>query len=207
MSASGGAFMYWYLRARTIHVVHPYRPTSSALRAATVTLLSMHSSAIIATNSSSNLCRNEHCDSSCHCTTQADGKRPPHQCRKNPWRNFALQNRYRYPLKGNPLYTIECLVFSPKATWNRNFHTILQGWNLKLIKRHHRTRCPNHHCGKLPLALHDRCCHSPTALAPPASRMEDMWHVAKHLSSKMNILTNGWKILLIDSIRHTTWDG
>lgn len=39
MSASGGAFMYWYLHAHTIHIVHPYQPTSSAQRAATVTIL------------------------------------------------------------------------------------------------------------------------------------------------------------------------
>lgn len=62
--------------------------------------------------------------------------------------------------------------------------------------------CPNYHCSKLPIALHDRCCHSPTALAqsPPApSRMEDMWHIAKHLSSKTHIL-------LIDKTPRTTWD-
>ena len=98
---------------------------------------------------------------------------------------------------------IKCLVFSPGRQ-----HEIAisipscEGGNLKLIKRHHRTRCPNDHCSKLPIALHDRCCHSPTALAqaPPApSRMEDMWHIAKHLSSKTNIL-------LIDKTPRTTWD-
>lgn len=200
------AFTYWYLHAHTIHIVHPYQPTSSAQQASkhVTILLGGTVQQQIATNSSSNLCRNEHFDSSCHCTTQADGKRPPHQCLQNPWQEFlAWQNRYGTGICWRAIPVFKCLVFSPGRQ-----HEIAisipscKGGNLKLIKRHHRTRCPNYHCSKLPIALHDRCCHSPTALAqsPPApSRMEDMWHIAKHLSSKTHIL-------LIDKTPRTTWD-